>query len=374
MVMKVNRLIWEGYYYGDTGYTTATRKYFFCSRLPKGILPMHGTRKNIIYKGMNMSKYIVPPDKIQSNDLVITHQVPTHPRKVYFCTTEFDIPPEHWWENLENARMILTQSKFCKKIFSKIHGLDSRKIKIVHYPIDLKPIENKWELPEPPTGIGGGLFEDYMDKRKKHFTFGSIFDWCNRKKPELMWKAFTESFPIEKYPKMRFLNRISSIDPLMKFKFNTINKDDPRIKLVPHVKNIRDFYSSIDCYCQPSAGEGFGQTLAEAMYLGIPTIASEYGGNREFMNHDNSWLCSTDGWEYIKGDIVYSRDIKPYMRYKIPKIESIKEQMLDVFNSYISHEFIEKCNKGKESIKSICSYQKILDEINEAVKWYEQKY
>ncbi|RAJ19984.1 hypothetical protein LX77_03197 [Gelidibacter algens] len=31
-------------------------------------------------------------------------------------------------------------------------------------------------------------------------------------------------------------------------------------------------------------------TLAEAMYLGKPTIATNYSGNTEFMNHSNSFL------------------------------------------------------------------------------------
>ena len=30
--------------------------------------------------------------------------------------------------------------------------------------------------------------------------------------------------------------------------------------------------------------------MAEAMACGVPTIASNYSGNLEFMNNDNSWL------------------------------------------------------------------------------------
>src|SRR5439155_13148068 len=37
--------------------------------------------------------------------------------------------------------------------------------------------------------------------------------------------------------------------------------------------------------------EGFGLTIAEAMALGKPTIATAYSGNLEFMTKENSYLC-----------------------------------------------------------------------------------
>jgi len=39
-------------------------------------------------------------------------------------------------------------------------------------------------------------------------------------------------------------------------------------------------------------GEGFGLTMAEAMSLSKPVIATRYGGNLEFMSEKNSYLCS----------------------------------------------------------------------------------
>lgn len=38
--------------------------------------------------------------------------------------------------------------------------------------------------------------------------------------------------------------------------------------------------------------EGFGYTLAEAMALGVPALATRYSGNLDFMSDDNSWLVS----------------------------------------------------------------------------------
>ena len=49
-----------------------------------------------------------------------------------------------------------------------------------------------------------------------------------------------------------------------------------------------------DCYVSLHRSEGFGYTMAEAMYYGVPVIASCYSGNLEYMTPENSFLvpCS----------------------------------------------------------------------------------
>ena len=46
-----------------------------------------------------------------------------------------------------------------------------------------------------------------------------------------------------------------------------------------------------DCYVSLHRSEGFGLTIAEAMALGKPAIATAYSGNLEFMTAENSYLC-----------------------------------------------------------------------------------
>jgi glycosyltransferase involved in cell wall biosynthesis/SAM-dependent methyltransferase len=48
--------------------------------------------------------------------------------------------------------------------------------------------------------------------------------------------------------------------------------------------------ASCDCYVSLHRAEGFGLTMAEAMYLGKPVIATGYSGNLDFMNRENSFL------------------------------------------------------------------------------------
>ena len=48
--------------------------------------------------------------------------------------------------------------------------------------------------------------------------------------------------------------------------------------------------ASADCYVSLHRSEGLGLTLAEAMYLGRPVIATAYSGNLDFMTPENGYL------------------------------------------------------------------------------------
>jgi glycosyltransferase involved in cell wall biosynthesis len=59
-----------------------------------------------------------------------------------------------------------------------------------------------------------------------------------------------------------------------------------------------------DCYLSLHRCEGFGLTLAEAMFYGKPTIATRFSGNLDFMNRANSFLVDYQPIE-LDRDIMY---------------------------------------------------------------------
>jgi glycosyltransferase involved in cell wall biosynthesis len=68
---------------------------------------------------------------------------------------------------------------------------------------------------------------------------------------------------------------------------------DPRIEIRDgHLTQdeMRGLIRSSDCYISLHRAEGLGLGLAEAMYMGKPTISTGYSGNTEFMNSANSML------------------------------------------------------------------------------------
>jgi glycosyltransferase involved in cell wall biosynthesis len=78
-----------------------------------------------------------------------------------------------------------------------------------------------------------------------------------------------------------------------------------------------------DCYISLHRAEGFGLTLAEAMALGKPVIATGYSGNMEFMTPRNSYPV-----RYTLAEI--ERDAGPYLRGYVwaePDLEHAAELM-----------------------------------------------
>ena len=65
--------------------------------------------------------------------------------------------------------------------------------------------------------------------------------------------------------------------------------------------------AACDAYVSLHRSEGFGFTMAEAMLLGKPTIATGYSGNLDFMTGDNSFLVNYER-------VVLDRDLPPYPR------------------------------------------------------------
>jgi glycosyltransferase involved in cell wall biosynthesis len=84
----------------------------------------------------------------------------------------------------------------------------------------------------------------------------------------------------------------------------------------------------VDCYVSLHRGEGFGITLAEAMSLGKPVIATGYSGNLQYMTPENSYPV-----EYRLVPI--DRDHGPYLRgyeWADPDLDHAAEMMRRVLD------------------------------------------
>ncbi len=86
--------------------------------------------------------------------------------------------------------------------------------------------------------------------------------------------------------------------------------------------------ASCDCYVSLHRSEGFGLTIAEAMYLGKPVIATGYSGNLDFMTAANGYLVDYDlvsigaGAEPYPADGVWAE----------PNVEHAAQLMREVFD------------------------------------------
>jgi len=49
-------------------------------------------------------------------------------------------------------------------------------------------------------------------------------------------------------------------------------------------------YKNCNALVAPSRGEGFGLPMAEAMLFKLPVITTNFGGQKDFCDNENSWL------------------------------------------------------------------------------------
>lgn len=170
------------------------------------------------------------------------------------------------------------------------------------------PFPLEFELPI------ASMNKEYFGLDSNKFTFLFSFDFLSsieRKNPQGVIQAFQKAFPKSDDSVRLIIKTMNADSHANEFKIleKAIN-EDPRIEIRDRYlaqSEMRGLIRSSDCYISLHRAEGLGLGLAEAMYMGKPTIATAYSGNLEFMNNFNSILVpyrlvSISQGEYPNGE------------------------------------------------------------------------
>jgi len=65
------------------------------------------------------------------------------------------------------------------------------------------------------------------------------------------------------------------------------------------MEDMPKLYKSFNAFVLPTRAEGWGLPFIEAMSMGLPTIGTNWGGQVDFMNKDNSYLLDIEGLEQM---------------------------------------------------------------------------
>jgi glycosyltransferase involved in cell wall biosynthesis len=161
--------------------------------------------------------------------------------------------------------------------------------------VSRKPVF-KYRLPIQVPQIDRALSRADLGLPSK-FTFLYSFDFLSvleRKNPLGLIRAFTEAFPDGAGPALviKTINGDKRLLEMEKLRYAARGRSDIILRdgyLSPIENSTLTAFA--DCYVSLHRSEGFGLTMAEAMALGKPTIATAYSGNLEFMTPQNSYLC-----------------------------------------------------------------------------------
>jgi glycosyltransferase involved in cell wall biosynthesis len=148
----------------------------------------------------------------------------------------------------------------------------------------------------PPVEAPAALGPPLRLEVPEGFLFLFIFDYLStiqRKNPVGLIEAFRRAFAPGEGPQLLIKTINAPLRPL----------DDEEVLWAAHGREdihvvdrslsneeMGRLMATCDCYVSLHRAEGFGLTLAEAMAIGKPVIATGYSGNLDFMTAENSYL------------------------------------------------------------------------------------
>ncbi len=195
----------------------------------------------------------------------------------------FELKPNFF----RGTRGAMVFSQFCYDYF-KANAPNGYPIVQMPYPLNLSPDVAERNETRRRFGIPLDCFATF-------FNF-DIRSGCDRKNPEGTMEAFAQAF--RKEQAARLVLKVSSAETDIS-RLRALNDKavalgiDERIVLVTDNLTRRDMLSLIaacDVYLSLHRGEGVGLGMLEAMSLGVPVVATNYGGNTDFCTEETAFL------------------------------------------------------------------------------------
>lgn len=286
---------------------------------------------------------------------------------------------KHYADRLNLADEVWTPTTWCQNVF-KASG--------VHPPVYVMPLGVDVDRYRPgldPIDFGQSL---------RGFRFLSASGWSYRKGFDILIRAYLEEFSnkddVTLILSTRFAGCVSkkSHDRIISdFKVfrGMVKKSDGEL---PHVvlhstytpeSKMPNLYNSADCFVLISRGEGWGLPYCEAAACGLPVIASDHGGQRDFLDENNSYLVPPSGYFESKvQDPAYKNmawishfyEDQEFPDYEGDSFELVKKHMRHVYENYSDAQ--DKAERLRQKLVSQFNWgntiQKIYDRLSEICK------
>jgi len=198
-------------------------------------------------------------------------------RAIGFWWWEVQGLPQRWARSFDGLDELWAGSRFVADVLGAVAP-----VPVIRMPLPVA---------EPPVAAVGrealGLPEGFL--------FGFVFDPVSgfeRKNPLGLVEAFKRAFPRDGDEHLIIKTLEGARQPETQLALTEAASSHPRIHLIDRALPAEEknaLIAALDCYVSLHRSEGFGLTLAEAMLLGVPVVATDYGGSRDFVTPFNAW-------------------------------------------------------------------------------------
>lgn len=338
--MRVDKINFIAFVGGNTGYSVLSRALI-------NMMDYAGIDIRVQdLGGQNYGEFAHLQMKDVRERFQLLHQIPTvNPfADAFYTVTEFDQPPYGSISPMRNAKLILTESEFCKKIFEEFTKAEMH---IIHYPIDpmFKPTGSKYKFTP--------------DIEKFRFKFLSVFEWIMRKDPYTLIESFVEEFTPEENVCL-ILRTWSKFRNPRKY-IGELAGGHNVFWMPSNVANMPALYRACDSFVTSTWGEGFGHPIAEALACGLKVIAPNSTGIKEYLNTNNGIPIPVYEDSIGKTYNEIPHLLKPWFRCWKPDKEKLKKAMRKAFKNEMK--FIKQ---NAVKIRQTYSLDNILKEVKEA--------
>ncbi|MGZ5380689.1 MAG: glycosyltransferase family 4 protein [Thermoanaerobaculia bacterium] len=198
-----------------------------------------------------------------------------HPgHKIGFTMLEVDGIPREWAASCNRMDEIWVPSRW---------GAERLAESGVTVPIRVVPLGYDPRRFLPLTGA---------PRASRRFTFLSVFEWGERKAPDVLLRAYAAAFAGPEKEEVLLLLRANNhdghVDVAAEIEALGLPNDGPPVAMLYNNQirpsQLGTIYRGADAFVLPTRGEGWGMPILEAMACGLPAIATPWSGPSEFLN------------------------------------------------------------------------------------------
>jgi len=216
-----------------------------------------------------------------------------------------------------------------------------------------------------PLGIDPDFYNPKIVSYKNHrkYTFLSVFEWGERKAPEVLLKAYSKAFKKSDDVVLvcKVINNDGSINIDEEIRKLNLPIDGPEIIFLYNTKfvdyDMATLYRSADCFVISTRGEGWGMPILEAMACGLPAIATDWSSQVDFFNESNGYPVNVEKLIDAKAKCPYYEGFK----WANPSEEHLIQRMRYVYEH--QEEAREKGMKASEEVRTMWTWDKAAERM-----------